>query len=217
MKNLNQERLHRQVKQYHSHNPWRSLDHNGLYVPHQYPKGRELSWWDDVGFVLSGRRVMVWWVHPRMTYADAIDELGLHEAGPSPSRRAELFDSAEKQWKKVGRSRKKVIAYRSMPASDAQRSYYSKLNAIRTRLETEGVDLTIRPSISVKTLSWCVGVDLCIPVDVRTYDDVRALVRLARQLLKSELTLNDVCSGYQYGRENWQSEKELRKQDRVHA
>lgn len=73
MKNQRLERLRRKMREYHRHHPWR-LD-GGLFIPHAYPgaEAKKLSWWDDVGFILNGRRVIVWWRHPRCVYHDAIE------------------------------------------------------------------------------------------------------------------------------------------------
>ncbi len=209
MKNQHEELLRRIMKQYHRHNQWRL--ENGLYIPHAYPLPlNKLSWWDDVGFILNGRRIMVWWVHPRMKYADAIEELAWKEAGEPPLRGADLFEPTEKQWKKVGRSRKKVIAYRSHPTPDIQKDYYSKLATIKKRMDTEGIDMVVHPSMSVETLSWCRGVSLCIPIEVRNKAELSSLATLARRLLKGETTLADEFPGYQYGRGDWLSEADLR-------
>lgn len=212
MKNMNQERLRRLMRQYHRHHPWRL--EGGVFSPHLYPKPRKLSWWDDIGFILNGRRVMVWWVHPRMEYADAINDLAWVEAGEPPAHSADIFAPGEKQWKKVGRSRKKVASYLCRPTPDSQQDYYVKLRAIESRMELEGVDLVVRPSISVKRLAWCTGVELCIPFDVRIDEEVRALAWLVRRLLKNETTLTHEFPAYEYGRVEWLAEAELRNQDR---
>lgn len=36
----------------------------GLFIPHEHPecKANKLSWCDDVGFILNGRRVIVSWL-----------------------------------------------------------------------------------------------------------------------------------------------------------
>ncbi|WP_151704756.1 hypothetical protein [Nitrincola alkalilacustris] len=62
MKNSRLERLRRKMREYHRHHPWR-LD-GGLFIPHEYPEAevKPLSWWDDVGFILNGRRVIVRWL-----------------------------------------------------------------------------------------------------------------------------------------------------------
>ncbi len=212
MKNPNQERLRRLMRQYHRHHPWRLED--GFFIPHLYPKTRNLSWWDDIGFILNGRRIMVWWVHPRMEYADAINELALKEAGDPPARSSDMLAASEKQWKKVGRSRKKVVSYLCQPTPDTRQVYYAKLRAIESRMESEGIDLVVRPSISVKRLAWCSGVELRIPVDVRTDAEVRALAGFAKRLLKGETTMSHEFPAYVYGRAEWLAEAELRKQDR---
>ena len=66
MKNPHYESLGRRMREYHRTHQWR-LSEGGLYIPHAYwNMGPDsLSYWDDVGFILNGRRVMVWWRHPR--------------------------------------------------------------------------------------------------------------------------------------------------------
>lgn len=212
MKNPNQERLRTLMRQYHRHHQWRLM--NGFFIPHLYQQPKKLSWWDDIGFILNGRRIMVWWRHPRMEYSDAINELAWKEAGDPPARPVDIFASSEKQWKKVGRSRKKFASYLCRPTPDSLQEYYAKLGAIESRMESEGIDLAVRPSISVKRLWWCTGVDLCIPVDVRTDKEARALAGFARRLLKGETSLASEFPGYVYGRAEWLAEAELRSQDR---
>ena len=82
MKNVKMERFGLMQRQYHRSHPWR-LSQGGLYIPHSYTevKPDSLSTWDDVGFVLNKRRVMVWWVHPRRIYTDALDAQSWEEAG----------------------------------------------------------------------------------------------------------------------------------------
>lgn len=70
----------------HRITPWRLAQ--GLYIPHSYPGSKPLSWWGDVGFVLNGRRVMVWWVHPRRKYLDEIEARVMRDAEPMPDDEA---------------------------------------------------------------------------------------------------------------------------------
>lgn len=212
MKNVRWERNSRLMRQYHRHHQWRL--ENGLYIPHEYPEPiRELSWWDDVGFILNGKRIMVWWVHPRMKYTDAINDLAWKEVGEPPKRDGGLFDTSDKQWKKVGRSRKKVVAYLASPLSDDMQDYYEKLRHIETRLEIEGIDLKVSPSMSVETLSWCRGVTLCMPMEVRNKIEIVALASLVRKLLKGQTTLAAEFPGYQYGQNDWLSEADVQLKD----
>ena len=101
MKIARLERLRQLQREYHQSHPWR-LSQGGLYIPHSYAdmKPDSLSFWDDVGFILNGRRVIVWWQHPRYVYSDAIEEKAWHEAGPSP-RDNWLTEGGTKNYKRV--------------------------------------------------------------------------------------------------------------------
>ncbi|MDO9204135.1 hypothetical protein [Methylotenera sp.] len=213
MKNPHKERLYLRMRQYHRHHQW-PVGGSGLFIPHAYPKLLNLSWWDDVGFILNGRRIMVWWMHPRMKYTDAINDLAWQEAGDPPLHGADLFERSEKQWKKVGRSRKKVISYVTRQTPDAQWAYYDKLNSIEMRMQSEGIDSVISPSLSVEILPWCRGISLCAPIEVRDKKALSDLAALAKRLIKGETTLIKEFPKYQYGREDWQLEADLRIKDR---
>lgn len=221
MKNTNQESKRRRVRQYHCNSPWR-LNTEGLFVPHAYPGRRELSWWDDVGFILNGRRVMVWWVHPRMKYADAIEDAAWAEVGESPTSLSSSLDpdSCTKQYKSQGRSRKKVVGYKSTPQAEESADFFNRLNTVQRRIEAEGIDLVVRPSMSVRTLDWCLGVELCCPCEVLTEADVVSLARTVRQMLRGGRSLalaGDVPADYQYGKTEWLAEAAARQRDREQA
>ena len=145
MKNKRQELLSRMQRQYHRKHSWR-LNQGGLFIPHCYKETDpdSLSWWDDVGFIQNGKRVIVWWRHPRHLYSDVIDEQSWQEAGPGPSDDW-LFEGATTNYKKAGASRKKIVSYTCREPSVEQRRHYEHLEEIRKRKATEGVDLEVRP------------------------------------------------------------------------
>lgn len=214
MKNPAQERFRIQMKQYHQSHPWRL--EGGLYVPHAYPEPHQtLSWWDDIGFVLNGRRIMVWWVHPRMKYEDRMRSLAWQEAGESPLSGGDMFGPAEKQFRKVGRSRKKLVAYRTEGPPEAMRDYYARHDEIESRIKAEGIDYEVRPSMTIQRLSWCMGIELCLPVEVRNRDEIEKLAALVRQLVKRETTLNELFPEYRYGKQDWLAETAARNLDRI--
>ena len=144
MKILHLERLRRLQRQYHQSNPWR-LSQGGLYIPHSYTERKpdNLSWWDDVGFILNGRRIIVWWQHPRYVYSNAIEELAWKEAGDGPQDNW-ITDGATKNYKKVGKSRKKIVSYTCRQPSVEQRQHYDLLRDIEKRLTSEGIDYDSR-------------------------------------------------------------------------
>ena len=185
-------------------------------MPHAYPEPRKtLSWWDDLGFILNGRRIMVWWVHPRMQYAERISSLAWQEAGETPLSGEDIFGPAEKQFKKLGRSRKKITSYRTAELPAAMKDYYAQYDEIENRIQGEGIDFVVSPSMKIQRLSWCLGVELCLPVEVRNRHELVELAALARRLLKREVTPNDEFPAYQYGREDWLAESVGRDSDRA--
>ena len=111
MKIARLERLRQLQREYHQSHQWR-LTNGGLYIPHSYAERKpdSLSYWDDVGFILNGRRIIVWWQHPRHVYAEEIQEKAWHEAAITSSSNWFAGDST-KNYKRLGRSRKKIISY----------------------------------------------------------------------------------------------------------
>ncbi len=210
MKNPRHERLYRLMRQHHRHSRWGLT--NGLYLPHSYEPPRQLSWWDDIGFILNGRRVMVWWIHPRMAYVDAIEERAWEETVLTSSVLPEQFghEPSQKIWKKVGKSRKKVVGYQATPQSEARLEHYDQLWATEKRLKSEGIDFEVRPSMSVRAYSWGLGMELCVPLEVRDQNEAGSVADLARRLIKGIATLEGKFSGYSYGRQQWLDEAGFR-------
>ncbi|OIN92145.1 MAG: hypothetical protein AUJ20_08585 [Comamonadaceae bacterium CG1_02_60_18] len=203
MKNTRLELLRRLQRQYHQHHPWR-LSQGGLYVPHSYAEmtPESLSWWDDVGFILNGRRIIVWWQHPRYVYANAIEEQAWQEAGPGPQDNW-LTEGATKNYRKVGRSRKKLVSYTCRKPSAQQRQHYDVLRDIENRLKADGIDFDVTPSWKWERLSWAMGVSLVAPMEVRNADEVAVLASLARRLVLGQTTLAAEFPGYRFGRADW--------------
>ncbi|ADL56766.1 hypothetical protein [Gallionella capsiferriformans] len=210
MKNLRQEKLRLMQRQYHRCNQWR-LRMGGLYIPHSYSdtKPDGLSWWDDVGFILNGRRIIVWWQHPRLIYADAIDEQSLQEAGDSPQDNW-LTDGSTKNYKPAGASRKKIVSYTSRQPSEAQSQYYDKLRIIGKRLANKGIEKDVAPSCKFERLNWAMGISLVAPMEVRNGNELAMVALLAKRLLLRQTTLEIEFPGYCYGRAEWLNEREKR-------
>ncbi|OGT07255.1 MAG: hypothetical protein A2103_00035 [Gammaproteobacteria bacterium GWF2_41_13] len=207
MKNRKQELLRQIQRQYHQHHPW-CLQRGGLYIPHSYNEisSDALSWWDDVGFILNKRRVIVWWQHPRCVYSDAIDEQSWLEAGDNPQDNW-LVDDLQKNYRKVGASRKKVISYSCREPSIKQKLYYEHLNNIRERISADGIDLEVYPSWRLENLTWAIGVSLVAPIEIRNEKELGELALLARRLMLGQTKLESEFPAYRYGRVDWLKER----------
>ena len=184
------------------------MSQDGLFIPHSYAETPpdSLSWWDDVGFILNGRRVIVWWQHPRQVYADALDEQSWQDAGAGPQDDW-LTEGGTKNYQRVGASRKKMVSYTSRQPSEEQRRHDERQRTIRERLSTEGIALEVAPAWKRERLPWAMGVTLIAPLDVRHEDELASLARLARHLMLGRTTLDAEFPGYRYGRDDWLREQ----------
>jgi len=207
MKDPRQERLWRQQRQYHRSHPWR-LDQGGLFVPHSYAqtKSDALSWWDDVGFILNRRRVIVWWQHPRSLYQQAIEEQAWELAGPAPDDDW-LMDRATPNYRKVGRPRKKIVSYTCQPPSEAQSQYYECLRTLKQEISVQGIDYEVGTSLKRQRLCWATGLGLVAPLEVRNRQELAVVADLARRLLLGQTSLDEEFQDYCYTKENWLSEQ----------
>jgi len=210
MKNAKFERFRRMQRQYHRHHPWR-LSQGGLFIPHSYAETQpdSLSWWDDVGFILNDRRVIVWWRHPRHVYFDAIEEQSWQEAGDDPGDDW-LLEGSTPNYRKVGRSRKKIVSYTCRQPSEEQRRYYDKLDAVCKRLSVEGIDFDVTASWKQERLNWADGISLVVPLEVRNETELAVVAKLARRLILGKTTLDAEFPGYRYGKADWLGEQQTR-------
>lgn len=209
MKQPRLDALGRSMRQYHRHQPW-CLSEGGLYISHSYDdmKPDALSHWDEVGFVLNGRRFMVWWEHPRSIYRNAIKNLAFKTLGGGPDPDW-LVEGATTLYKRVGKAgkRKKPVGHRSRESSDAQKAHYAQLAQTIVRLSDEGIDLTVHPSWRWKRMRWGMSVELVAPIEVRNEQELAELAYLARRLVLQQTTLAEAFPGAVYDRESWLGER----------
>ena len=210
MKNAKFEKFGRMQREYHRHHPWR-LSQGGLFITSSYKETKpdSLSWWDDVGFILSGRRVIVWWQHPRLIYLDAIGDQAREKAGENPGDDW-LLDGSTANYRRVGNSRKRIVSYTCRQPSQEQQTYYDNLRDIRERLSRDGIDFEATISWKRERLSWAMGVSLIAPLEVRNETELPVVAKLARRLMLGQTTLEAEFPGYRYGKTDWLREQDLR-------
>ena len=203
MKNANYELLGKMQRQYHRSHPWR-LSRGGLYIPHSYEeiKPNCFSYWDDVGFILNKRRVIVWWLHPRQIYKDALEAQSRQEVGDGPQDDW-LTEGRMKNYRRLGASRKKIVSYTTRQPSAEQRLHYELLRKTRERLSAEGIEYEVAPSWKQERLTWATGVSLVAPLEVRNEAELASVALLARRLMLGQTTLETEFPGYLYCRADW--------------
>lgn len=206
MKNHQLELRRRLARQYHRNKRGNHFEH-GILIRHDYGgfDPNELSWWDDVQFILGGLRVTVAWQHPRHVYQDMIEDAAMKAVHHLYEKiDGGLFDRAEKTYKKVGRSRKKVQSY-TTTRRPGEQEWFDALRTEEARLGMEA-EFSVEPSFKVKILDWCRFVEIVAPVEVHNVAELRALADLVRRILKGETTLRQEFPGYVYGKAQWVGE-----------
>lgn len=208
MKNKFIENKKRAAKRYAK--KWhRKLNQHGHYLPHCYSKSerKKLAWWDDVFFKMGSQVVAVWWVHPRQHYYDLCEN---HTFSLMPLN---LNDGRVKfkpsKYKKLGKSRKKAILFQTveLPVHEIEKKqqywqqYETKFDEVLLNN-----DFVVQPFMQIKQYDWCIGVDLCLPIEALDEMSVNEMAHIAKKLLRRETTLAELYPNYVYTKENWIAE-----------
>nr|WP_315464920.1 hypothetical protein [uncultured Rhodoferax sp.] len=203
------EAMRRSQLEYHRNHPWR-LSEGGLFIPHTYKEktADSLTSWDDVGFIMNGRRIIVWFVHPRYVYREAIWDKVWEFVGDGPTDNW-LTEGSIKNHKRLGRSRKKLVSTTLREPSPAKREHYDLLRSTFERLSSEGIEHSVSVSWKPKRLWWAMGVNIVAPMEVRNEKDLAEVASLAMRLIKGRTNMKSEFPGYCYTRQDWLLERAL--------
>lgn len=113
----------------------------------------------------------------------------------------DLFGDAEKNYRKVGRSRKKIISYTTRSRT-GENEWFDAVRAEEARLSKEA-EFSVALSIKVESLPWCRFVEIVAPIEIRCVEELRILADLVRRILKGQTTLESEFPGYFYGKQQW--------------
>ena len=139
-------------------------------------------------------------------YSNALENKAWQEVGDGP-RDNWLFDGAIKNYKRVGRSSKKVVSYTSREPSAEQRQFYDLLNQTTARLSSDGIDFDVSALCKQKRLKWAMGVSLVVPLEVRNESELALVANLSKRLIPGQTTLKSEFGNYVYSRADWLREQ----------
>lgn len=202
MKNNSIESMKQCAKLYHRNKRGDEFT-NGIIVRHHYGNmaPETLTFWDDTAFIVSDYRVALWWTHPRHQYHDLVEaEARRRVAHLRPD--SDPFADMIPNYKTLGRSRKKVVSWTHRSMSDEYRRYFEILSKMELQVGQE-VAFEVRPSMKIAWYSWCKGMSLCAPFEVRSETDLLALSHVARRLVKRESTIADEFGDFAYRQADW--------------
>lgn len=204
MKNKYIEQLKRSAKLHHQSNQTPGFQ-NGIIIRHLYDEENpiKLSWWDDVAFVLNDYIVNVAWQHPRNAYKDKVDNLAYDAcAHLREPRSPDIFDKSNPNYRRVGKSRKKIASYTMNRARDD--GYYDALRTEEKRIARDSKNgIVITPGMTTEWTNWSRFVSICAPIEVRGVKDLHTLANLTKRLLKRETSLDHEFPGYTYNQKDW--------------
>ena len=202
MKNRAIEAMKQRAKQYHRNERGETFT-NGIIVRHLYDDMtlETLTFWDDAVFIVNDYRVALWWVHPRHQYHHLVEKEALRRITHLRPE-DDLYADMTPNYKKLGRSRKKVVSWTQQPTPDEYARYFDMLADMERQVGQE-VSFEIRPSNQIAWHSWCKGLSLYAPFEVRSESDLLALSHVARRLVKRESTIAQEFGYVTYGQADW--------------
>ncbi len=176
---------------------------DGIIVRHLYHDmtPETLTFWDDAVFIVNDYQVALGWTHPRDRYKSLVEEEARRRVAYLHPK-SDLFGEATANYKKLGRSRKKVVSWTEKPTTDEWRSYFDLLEETE-RLVGQEVAFEVRPFMNVSWCSWCKGLSLCAPFEVRSESDLLELTHIARRLVKRQSSLIDEFGDHVYHQADW--------------
>ena len=177
-----------------------------LRIYHCYRDRHHISYWDDVGFHMGSQRVVVFWTHPRMNYADEIEMVAHNEAKAKFPPVNDIFDKKnyQKNFKRVGKSRKRVHSYTLKDHVD-QDGYWDYFKELQEKYLRES-DYKQKCFFKVTQLDYCRAVHICIPVEVRDESELNELTMIVRSLLKNPNKFQELYGDYEYTKDDYSKE-----------
>ncbi len=199
------------AKKYHSLNSWK-LNKDGIRVPHSYDNMREdePSWWDDFGFIYGKRRIMVWWIHPRMKYNDILEEMAWNKAEENPRIVPRLEDLRKSQPRISSENWRRILRRTYLPKEPQDGlqlpdNWQSWRNLVK-ELSSQDLGIKIPPSCETEEIPWAQGLNVVLPVEVHCEADLVPLKDILEEWLSGN---RKVLSEFPvYTSQNWLEERE---------
>lgn len=194
--------MKQRAKQYHPNKRGDRFT-NGLIVRHLYDDmtPETPTFWDDAVFIVNDYRVALWGGHPRHQYHHFVETEALRRLNHLRPE-GDPFADTTPNYKKLGRSRKKVVSWTQRPTSDEYRRYFEMLADMEHQVSQE-VAFEVCPSITIAWHSWCKGLSQCVPFEVRSESDLVALSHVSRRLVMHESTIAQEFGDSVYRQAYW--------------
>lgn len=165
----------------------------------------DLTWWSDFSFMLNGCYISVDWIHPRMAFQNAVRRQAFKQTevlfGAEPYN--PIFSAVEPLYKKIGKSRKKIIGWQTLSSENNNSVAFSSALKLEEANARKDTDIIVKPSISVRWWKDGKSISLCAPAEIRSAEDVAALLVVVKRILKHEIGIDEAFNQFRYSRVNW--------------
>lgn len=203
MKNKRIESIYRHIRT-QPLRAWR-VDPTGFCeIYHCYDVPKKQSWWDDTAFRVNKKRVVVTWIHPRLHYSDTCENI-VYENFTVPDSDCNWLSETTPIYKKVGKSRKKVIAHQRAGMSDAARDRFTTRQALIEEMQKTG-DVSVKPYLKFDIWDHAINMNICMPIEVLNVDDVVELAKKCKYYYLNREEFAKDFSDYVYTKDNWNAE-----------
>ena len=203
MKNHYYENIRRTFK---SAPPIKSEFVNKIFCHHSFIEiaPTDLTWWSDFSFLLNGCYITVYLKHPRMAFQEAVTGQACIQAkllfgDELPNA---LTSAVVPIYKKLGKSRKQISAWLTLPSKINSDAFATVLKLAQENVRKE-TDIIVKPSIVVRWWKDGKSVSLCAPAEIRSAEDVAALLVVVKRILKHEIGIDEAFNQFRYSRVNW--------------
>jgi hypothetical protein len=188
---------------------------NGILTYHDYSEiNSKLSWWADVLFILNDYRVDVMWQHPRLVFADHISK-ELILLNEDEDCDIDPFSNTSPNYVASGKSRKRIQSWTSDPIRDESICDLLKKRENQETYLIEKSKILIKPTISIKWGHHSKLVDICVPIEVYTLNDLKSLALMTEGLLKRKDSLESLFPNYIYSKGDYIRDLELVKKEKL--
>jgi hypothetical protein len=79
------------------------------------------------------------------------------------------------------------------------------------------VPFIVEPFMKIKWHDWAKGMELCLPFEVRSVGDLKALTDIARKLVMRKTTLHELCGASVYTQADWLRDSKIMQADRQNS
>ena len=176
----------------------------------------DLTWYSEFSFRLNGSYINVDCIHPRMTFKSELifvmeqqeQLIDFSKIQDNYLLLKDQFYVRDKPRNSQNKNRSRLFTYRKLNTD----GFILALQLAEDNLKKE-IDLSIKPSFSIKWQMHGKSIFLCAPVELRYVEDVAALIIILKQILKHEISIEKAFNHYQYTRLNWFEEFQSNKME----